>query len=210
MIGEYSIVEMSSSVVSLSRANAAGVAIGGASDITGNAGTIIVGSYRTVRASASDGTSIRIVRHVLPYRPIRVATVIFALLNGVSVRLFGVPLCVDDIAVCVGSAAEGVDGYKNCRDDFDVGRHGRAKGDGCIGNGSVLVYGHIKHVKIDSANLFLLQEVFFLLREFECGLPVIDGIGLLVQPCSRGDVCPIALGTADGFQRGCNRQKHRE
>ena len=72
MIGEDSIVEMSSSVVSLSRANAAGVAIGGASDITGNAGTIIVGSYRTVRASASDGTSIRIVRHVLPYRPIRV------------------------------------------------------------------------------------------------------------------------------------------
>ena len=72
MIGEDSIVEMSSSVVSLSRANAAGVAIGGASDITGNAGTIIVGSYRTVRASASDGTSIRIGRHVLPYRPIRV------------------------------------------------------------------------------------------------------------------------------------------
>ena len=72
MIGKVSIVVVSSSVVSLSRANAAGVAIGGASDITGNAGTIIVGSYRTVRASASDGTSIRIVRHVLPYRPIRV------------------------------------------------------------------------------------------------------------------------------------------
>lgn len=72
MIGEYSIVEMSSSVVSLSHANAVGVAIGGASDITGNAGTIIVGSYRTVSASASDGTSIRIGRHVLSYRPIRV------------------------------------------------------------------------------------------------------------------------------------------
>lgn len=72
MIGEDSIVEMSSSVVSLSHANVAGVAIGGASDITGNAGTIIVGSYRAVRASASDGTSIRIGRHVLPYRPIRV------------------------------------------------------------------------------------------------------------------------------------------
>lgn len=63
---------MSSSVVFLSHANAAGVAIGGASDITGNAGTIIVGSYRTVRASASDGTRIRIGRHVLPYRAIRV------------------------------------------------------------------------------------------------------------------------------------------
>ena len=72
MIGKGSIVEMLSSVVSLSRAHAAGVAIGGASDITGNAGTIIVGSHRTVLASASDGTSIRIVRHVLPYRPIRV------------------------------------------------------------------------------------------------------------------------------------------
>lgn len=64
---------MSSSVVSLSRANAAGVVIGGASDITGNAGAIIVGSYRTIRASASDGTSIRIGRHVHPYRPIRVS-----------------------------------------------------------------------------------------------------------------------------------------
>lgn len=63
MIGEGSIVEMSSSVVSLSRANAAGVAIGGASDITGNAVTIIVGSYRTVRASASDGTYFRIGRY---------------------------------------------------------------------------------------------------------------------------------------------------
>lgn len=72
MIGKGSIVVVSSLVVSLSRANAAGVAIGGASDITGIAGTIIVGSYRTVRASASDGTCIRIVRHVLPYRPIRV------------------------------------------------------------------------------------------------------------------------------------------
>lgn len=73
MIGRDSIVEMSSSAVSLSRANAVGVAIGGASDITGNAGTIIVGSYRTIRASASDGTCIRIGRHVLPYRPIRVS-----------------------------------------------------------------------------------------------------------------------------------------
>lgn len=63
---------MSSSAVSLSHANAVGVAIGGASDITGNAGAIIVGSYRTIRASASDGTSIRIGRHVHPYRPIRV------------------------------------------------------------------------------------------------------------------------------------------
>ena len=72
MTGEDSIVEMSSSAVSLSRANVAGVAIGGVSDITGNAGTIIVGSYRTVRASASDGMSIRIGRHVLPYRLIRV------------------------------------------------------------------------------------------------------------------------------------------
>lgn len=203
MIERGSIVVVLSSAVSLSHANAAGVAIGGASDITGNAGTIIVGSYRTVRASVSYGTCFRIGRYAS-------ATVISALLNGVSVRLFGVPLSVGDIAVCVGSAAEGVDGYKNCRGDFDVGRHGRAKGDGCIGNGSVLVYGHIKHVKTDSANLFLLQEVFFLLREFECGLPVIDGIGLLAQPCSRGDVCPIALGTADGFQRGCNCQKHRE
>ena len=174
---------MSSSAVSLSCANAAGVAIGGASDITGNAGTIIVGSYRTIRASASDGTCFRIGRYAS-------ATVIFALLNGVSVRLFGVSLSVGDIAVCVGSAAEGVNGYKNCRGDFDVGRHGRAKGDGGIGNGFVLVYGHIKHVKTDSVNLFLLQEVFFLLREFECGLPVIDGIGLLVQPCSRGGCLP--------------------
>ena len=74
MIGKVSIVVMSSSAVSLSHANAAGVAIGGASDITGNAGTIIVGSYRTVRASASDGTCIRIGRHVLPYRPIRVGS----------------------------------------------------------------------------------------------------------------------------------------
>lgn len=64
---------MSSSAVSLSRANVVGDAIGGASDITGNAGTIIVGSYRTIRASASDGTCIRIGRHVLPYRPIRVS-----------------------------------------------------------------------------------------------------------------------------------------
>ena len=72
MIGKGSIVEMSSSAVPLSRANAVGVAIGGASNITGNAGTIIVGSYRTVRASASDGTCIRIGRHVHPYRPIRV------------------------------------------------------------------------------------------------------------------------------------------
>lgn len=142
--------------------------------------------HRTVRASVSDGTCIHIVRYAS-------ATVISALLNGVSVRLFGVSLSVDDIAVCVGSAAEGVDGYKNCRDDFDVGRHGRVKGDGCIGNGSVLVYGHIKHAKTDSANLFLLQEVFFLLREFECGLPVIDGIGLLVQPCSRGMSIPLVL-----------------
>lgn len=72
MIGKVSIVVVPSSVVSLSRANAVGVAIGGASDITGNAGTIIVGSYRTILASASDGTSIRIGRHVHPYRPIRV------------------------------------------------------------------------------------------------------------------------------------------
>ena len=72
MIGKDSIVVVLSSAVSLSHANAVGVAIGGASDITGNAGTIIVGSYRAVRASASDGTSIRIGRHVLPYRPIRV------------------------------------------------------------------------------------------------------------------------------------------
>lgn len=72
MTGEDAIVVMSSSAVSLSRANAVGVAIGGASDIVGNAGTIIVGSYRTIRASASDGTCIRIGRHVLPYRPIRV------------------------------------------------------------------------------------------------------------------------------------------
>lgn len=112
--------------------------------------------HRTVRASVSDGTCIRIVRYAS-------ATVISAPLNGVSVRLFGVSLSVGDIAVCVGSAAEGVDGYENCRDDFDVGRHGRAKGDGGIGNGSVLAWGHIKHAKTDSANLFLLQEVFFLL-----------------------------------------------
>lgn len=72
MIGKESIVVVSSSVVSLSRANAVGVAIGRVSDITGSARTIIVGSYRTVRASASDGTRIRIGRHVLPYRPIRV------------------------------------------------------------------------------------------------------------------------------------------
>lgn len=87
---------MSSSVVSLSRANAAGVAIGGASDITGNAGTIIVGSYRTILASVSAGTCFRIGRYAS-------ATVISALLNEVRVRLFGVPLCVGDIAVCVGS-----------------------------------------------------------------------------------------------------------
>lgn len=186
MIGKVSIVVVPSSVVSLSRANAVGVAIGGASDITGNAGTIIVGSYRTIRASVSDGTCFRIGRYAS-------ATVISALLNDVSVRLFGVSLSVGDIAVCVGSAAEGVNGYKNCRGDFDVGRHGRAKGDGGIGNGSVLAYGHIKHVKTDSANLFLLQEVFFLLREFECGLPVIDGIGLLAQPCSRGMSAPLRL-----------------
>lgn len=96
MTGEDSIVVMSSSAVSLSRANAVGVAIGGASDITGNAGTIIVGSYRTVRAYASDGTSIRIGRYAS-------ATVISALLNGMSVRLFGASLSVGDIAVCVGS-----------------------------------------------------------------------------------------------------------
>ena len=72
MTGEGSIVEMSSSVEFLPHANAVGVAIGGASDITGNAGTIIVGSYRTILASVSDGTCIRIVRHVHPYRPIRV------------------------------------------------------------------------------------------------------------------------------------------
>lgn len=96
MIGEDSIVEMSSSVVFLSHANAAGVAIGGASDITGNAGTIIVGSYRAVRASVSDGTCFRIGRYAS-------ATVISALLNEVRVRLFGVSLSVGDIAVCVGS-----------------------------------------------------------------------------------------------------------
>ena len=96
MIGKASIVVMSSSVVSLSRANAAGVAIGGASDITGNTGTIIVGSYRTILASVSDGTCIRIGRYAS-------ATVISALLNDVRVRLFGVLLSVDDIAVCVGS-----------------------------------------------------------------------------------------------------------
>lgn len=73
MAGEGSIVEMSSSAEFLPHANAVGVAIGGASDITGNAGTIIVGSYRTIRASASDGTCIRIGRHVHPYRPIRVS-----------------------------------------------------------------------------------------------------------------------------------------
>lgn len=143
--------------------------------------------HRTVRASVSDVTCFRIGRYAS-------ATVISALLNGVSVRLFGVPLSVGDIAVCVVSAAEGVDGYENCRGDSDVGRHGRAKGDRGIGNGFVLAYGHIKHVKTDSANLFLLQEVFFLLREFECGLPVIDGIGLLVQPCSRGGMsAPLRL-----------------
>lgn len=142
--------------------------------------------HRTVRASVSYGTCFRIGRYAS-------ATVISALLNDVSVRLFGVSLSVGDIAACVGCAAEGVDGYENCRDDFNVGRHGRAKGDGGIGNGSVLVYGHIKHVKTDSANLFLLQEVFFLLREFECGLPVIDGIGLLAQPCSRGMSAPLRL-----------------
>lgn len=96
MIGRDSIVEMSSSAVSLSRANVVGDAIGGASDITGNAGTIIVGSYRTIRASASDGTSIRIGRYAS-------ATVISALLNEVRVRLFGVSLSVGDIAVRVGS-----------------------------------------------------------------------------------------------------------
>ena len=63
---------MSSLVVLFFHTNAVGVAIGGASDITGNAGTIIVGSYRTILASVSDGTCIRIVRHVHPYRPIRV------------------------------------------------------------------------------------------------------------------------------------------
>lgn len=62
---------MSSSAVSLSRANVVGDAIGGASDITGNAGTIIVGSYRTIRASASDDTRIRIGRYVHPYRTAR-------------------------------------------------------------------------------------------------------------------------------------------
>lgn len=67
-------VEMSSSAVFLFHANAAGIVIGGASDIAGNAGAIIVGSYRTIRASASDGTCIRIGRHVLPYRPIRVGS----------------------------------------------------------------------------------------------------------------------------------------
>lgn len=44
--------------------------------------------HRTVRASVSDGTCFRIGRYAS-------ATVISALLNGVSVRLFGVPLCVD-------------------------------------------------------------------------------------------------------------------
>lgn len=96
MIGKVSIVVMSSSVVSLSHANAAGVAIGGASDINGIAGTIIVGSYRTILASASDGTCFRIGRYAS-------ATVISALLNSVSVRLFGVSLSVGDIAACVGS-----------------------------------------------------------------------------------------------------------
>lgn len=96
MTGKGSIVEMLSSVVSLSHANAVGVAIGGASDITGNAGTIIVGSYRTVRASVSDGTCFRIGRYAS-------ATVISALLNDVRVRLFGVSLSVGDIAACVGS-----------------------------------------------------------------------------------------------------------
>lgn len=78
---------MPSSAVLFFHANAVGVAIGGASDITGNAGTIIVGSYRTVRASVSDGTCFRIGRYAS-------ATVISALLNGVSVRLFGVSLSV--------------------------------------------------------------------------------------------------------------------
>ena len=87
MIGKGSMVVVSSSTVSLFRANAVGVAIGGASDITGNAGTIIVGSYRTVRASVSDGTCFRIGRYAS-------ATVISALLNSVSVRLFGVSLSV--------------------------------------------------------------------------------------------------------------------
>lgn len=72
MIERGSIVVMSSLVVLFFHTNAVGVAIGGASDITGNAGTIIVGSYRTILASVSDGTCIRIVRHVHPYRPIRV------------------------------------------------------------------------------------------------------------------------------------------
>ena len=87
MIGKVSIVVMPSSAVLFFHANAVGVAIGGASDITGNAGTIIVGSYRTVRASVSDGTCFRIGRYAS-------ATVISALLNGVSVRLFGVSLSV--------------------------------------------------------------------------------------------------------------------
>lgn len=210
MIGKVSIVVVSSSVVLFFTPMLSELPLAErqTSLVTpGPSLSVRIGRYvhphRTVRASVSYGTCFRIGRYAS-------ATVISALLNGVSVRLFGASLSVGDIAVCVVSAAEGVDGYENCRDDSDVGRHGRAKGDGGIGNGSVLVYGHIKHVKTDSANLFLLQEVFFLLREFECGLPVIDGIGLLVQPCSRGDVCPIALGTADGFQRGCNCQKHRE
>lgn len=96
MIGKGSIVVVSSSVVLFFHTNAVGVAIGGASDITGNAGTIIVGSYRAVRASASDGTCFRIGRYAS-------ATVISALLNGVSVRIFGVSLSVGDIAVCVVS-----------------------------------------------------------------------------------------------------------
>lgn len=96
MIGKGSIVVVSSLVVLFFHTNAVGVAIGGASDITGNAGTIIVGSYRTVRASVSDGTCFRIGRYAS-------ATVISALLNSVSVRLFGVSLSVGDIAACVGS-----------------------------------------------------------------------------------------------------------
>lgn len=52
--------------------------------------------HRTVRASVLDGTCFRIGRYAS-------ATVISALLNGVSVRLFGVSLSVGDIAACVGS-----------------------------------------------------------------------------------------------------------
>lgn len=53
-------------------------------------------THRTVRASVSDGTCFRIGRYAS-------ATVISALLNGMSVRLFGASLSVGDIAVCVGS-----------------------------------------------------------------------------------------------------------